>query len=114
MNYSTATYKPLKPHSQKSYNGKAKVKTFTYGKTRFDILLSYDTAVAAVVTTTEKRVFRTWGGYTATTAKHLQSFHLLMGLKFGGKAEWEKLPVSAFSEMYEYGEKAAREAMATA
>ena len=57
------------------------------------ILLSYDTQVCRVNASGE--FVRMWGGYSATTMRHVNSFLDFCGLEGGGKAWWNKQPVEA-------------------
>ena len=80
----------LKPNnSRKSFYGKAHV--IEAGPLR--LLKSYETVVAY----RDKRgkLRRTWWGWSATTARHVDAFAVTVcnrprGI---GKAEWEKMPV---------------------
>ena len=79
---------------RKSFYRKAKVIDLKprRGETGKKGLVSYDTLVATV---TEKKdgtteFSRTWGGWSATTGRHVSSFARMFG--FGvGKAVWDKL-----------------------
>lgn len=55
--------------SQKSFYGKAKVYTLSNG---WRILQSYSTMVAGI--DEHGNVHRFWGGWSATTGKHIRSF----------------------------------------
>ena len=55
--------------SQKSFYGKAKVYTLPNG---YKLLKSYSTFVAGM--DDKGNVFRFWGGWSATTGKHIKSF----------------------------------------
>ena len=57
------------------------------------ILQSYATIVA--VKTPDGEYHRTWGGWSATTGRHLAAFGL------GGKAVWSKMPVENFYKVVE-------------
>jgi hypothetical protein len=85
----------LQPDSydgRKSFNGKAHVEIV--GNTR--ALKSYETIVAAVNEAGE--VFRIWSGWSATTARHVNSFVRSETGKAGiSKAEWQKMPVYNWS-----------------
>ena len=72
---------------QKSFYGKAKVCTIN----NVCYLKSYDT----IVCTLDKDGFhRTWGGWSATTSRHVDAFRRgICGLPSISKAEWCKLPV---------------------
>ena len=43
--------------------------------------------------TVSGRFFRAWGGYSATTMCHVNSFLEAEGMNGGGKAWWDKQPV---------------------
>ncbi len=77
----------LIPHdSHKSYYGKAKV----IGNGGTVSLKSYDTIVCSI---TGGNFSRHWCGWSATTARHINSFRIAYGLAPISKAEWCKLPV---------------------
>ena len=73
--------------SHKSFYGKAQV--ITSGGTVY--LKSYDTIVAKIC---GNEFFRTWGGWSATTARHVNSFRNVYGFPSISKAEWVKMPVA--------------------
>lgn len=69
--------------SRKSFYGKAKVMEQENGE---KILLSYNTEVAKI---TESGEFvRMWGGESATTMRHINSFLQFLGMPGGGLAWW--------------------------
>ena len=71
---------------RKSFNGKA-VMIQSGGSMYCE---SYNTPVAAYV----GGVFRrSWGGYSATTMRHVNAFRAACGLPGMSKKEWELLPV---------------------
>lgn len=76
--------------THKSFYGKAHV--LEDENKRF--LQSYDTVVCSLEYT-EKGVYfvQLWGGYSATTMRHINSFlkHFHFG-NYGGKKWWDKLP----------------------
>lgn len=77
------SYELIPKDSHKSFYGKARVIEGLDG-TKF--LQSYETIVAAI---TPDGVFhRMWGGWSATTGRHVASFFPGMN-----KAQWDKLPV---------------------
>ena len=78
----------LKPSTQKSFYGKANVFT---GK-RYDLLQSYSTMVCAIDKKTGAFI-RLWGGYSATTQKHVNDFRYEHGVSSIGKKEWESMTV---------------------
>ena len=79
--------------SVKSLNGRAKVRV--YGNTGVYSLLSYGVEVAAGKYGTGE-LYRIYdedfendkGGWSATTAKHLESFAAYMKATYGGKKAW--------------------------
>lgn len=74
-------------NSQKSFYGKAKV---IYDDSAI-LLKSYNTIVCKI----DKGEFtRTWGGYSATTMKHINSFRETYGMPRLSKADWDKLTVA--------------------
>lgn len=75
---------------RKSFYGKAQVLVDTPSGWRF--LHSYGTLVCGI--SPGKGFRRYWGGYSATTMRHVNSFRALSGLATLSKAEWEALAVS--------------------
>ena len=53
---------------------------------------SYNTIVCKYI---GGKFSRTWGGYSATTARHVNAFRAACGLPSIGKKEWDALPVEA-------------------
>ncbi len=83
----------LKATTQKSYYGKATVTV----RNGWAVLTSYTTEVAAVKNEDGKsRLVRYWGGWSRTTAKHIDDFCRLYGLPALTKKAWESLPVERF------------------
>lgn len=82
----TYNLKPMDSH--KSFYGKAKVEKRDDGS---KVLYSYGTPVCGL--TVSGRFFRAWGGYSATTMHHVNSFLEAEGVSGGGKAWWDKQPV---------------------
>ena len=82
----TYNLKPMDSH--KSFYGKAKVEERDDGS---KVLYSYGTPVCGL--TVSGRFFRAWGGYSATTMRHVNSFLEAEGMNGGGKAWWDKQPV---------------------
>lgn len=72
--------------NRKSFYGKAKV--INDGNTIH--LKSYETIVCKIV---NGEFVRTWGGWSATTARHVNSFRVMYGLPCINKAEWVKMEV---------------------
>lgn len=71
--------------SRKSFYGKAKVLVMPDGERR---LISYNTTVCSVDKSGHFR--RHWGGYSATTMRHVNSFLIYTGTPGGGKSWWDK------------------------
>lgn len=74
--------------TRKSFYGKAKVEE----RKDFCILFSYDTPVCKY--NKKNRLFtRLWGGYSATTMRHVNSFLYHYSLPWGDKKWWTSLEV---------------------
>ena len=71
----------------KSFYGKAKV----IEKDGETLLQSYDTTVCKIDKSGE--FVRMWGGYSATTMRHINAFIEMFGISGGGKKWWDALPV---------------------
>lgn len=71
----------------KSYYNKATVKAFD----GYEVLKSYNTDVCYI--DDNGQFFRTWHGYSPTTARHIDEFRRQHGLKGINKKEWEAIPV---------------------
>lgn len=65
-------------------------KAIVYSRGDVHILHSYDTPVAIV---TGGKLYRTWGGYSQQTMRHVNDFSVQYGTGETGKAWWDKLPV---------------------
>lgn len=74
----------------KSFYGKAKV----IEKDGETVLQSYDTEVCKI--TASGKFIRLWGGYSATTMRHINSFIEMFGIEGGGKKWWDALPTAIF------------------
>lgn len=72
--------------NRKSFYGKALVYEADDGT---KTLRSYQTAVCRV--TPDDVFHRMWGGYSATTMRHINAFLRLYGIPGGGKAWWDKI-----------------------
>lgn len=72
----------------KSFYGKAKVIERDNGE---KVLQSYNTFVCRI--TAAGRFVRMWGGYSATTMRHVNSFLSFYDMNGGGKAWWDMQPV---------------------
>ena len=70
----------------KSFYGKAKVIEKDNGET---VLQSYDTEVCKI--NASGKFVRLWGGYSATTMRHINSFIEMFGIEGGGKKWWDSL-----------------------
>jgi hypothetical protein len=76
--------------SHKSFYGKAKaIETETH-----IFCQSYGTIVGYINRQTNRFV-RTWGGYSATTMRHVNSFLAHNGMTLGGKNWWDSLGVES-------------------
>jgi len=73
-------------YGQKSFYGKAHIFT-NAGKI---YLRSYDTVVAAI--DNSGKFHRLWGGYSATTQNHINSFRETYGMHRISKREWVNIP----------------------
>jgi len=78
----------LKPRNQKSYYGKAIIIACNNGNI---YLQSYETIVCMIDQSGNFK--RLWGGYSATTAKHIDSFRRLYNLPGICKREWMEMEV---------------------
>ena len=114
--------------SRKSFYGRAKVKTFTIGAAVVEVLVSYDTAVAAHVTANgTARMFRLYDeaffegeiegwnykpllGYSVTTGNHLAAFYARNNAEWKGKAAWCKLEPVTLDEVFAVADKFNRKA----
>ena len=74
--------------NQKSFYGKARQITLSNGD---KYLQSYETIVARIDSNGE--FTRLWYGWSATTAKHIDSFRRSNGLPGICKKDWENMPV---------------------
>lgn len=74
---------------RKSYYGKAVVIIDSAART--ETLVSYDTPVARIEA--DGSFTRLWDGWTATTARHVNSFRETNDMSRLSKAEWNALPV---------------------
>ena len=81
---------------RKSFYGKATVTEYRTGE---KILRSYNTDVARI--TADGSFLRTWAGWSATTARHVNEFRRQNGFAALSKKEWEQLPVSEISMMHD-------------
>ena len=72
----------------KSFYGKAKIIETENGE---KVLQSYNTFVCRI--TAAGRFVRMWGGYSATTMRHVNSFLSFYDMNGGGKSWWDMQPV---------------------
>lgn len=77
--------------SQKSFYGKAIIKPVSEASF---ILQSYKTDVCKLFWINGNAYFiKLWGGYSATSMKHINSFLSFFGFpQYGGKKWWDNLP----------------------
>lgn len=73
--------------NRKSFYGKAKV----IEDNNEMLCQSYDTIVCKV--DANGNFVRLWGGYSATTMRHINAFMQYAGIPGGGKAWWDKQPI---------------------
>lgn len=79
----------------KSFYGKAKVIETDNGE---KVLQSYNTFVCRI--TAAGRFVRMWGGYSATTMRHINSFLSFYDMNGGGKSWWDMQPVETESRKW--------------
>lgn len=72
---------------RKSFYGKAHV----FVRNGSKILISYKTEVCEI--TADGKFNQLWGGYSATTMRHINEFRQQNGLEKLSKKEWEALPL---------------------
>ncbi len=92
----------------KSHGGKARIRE--YIGTGVYSLISYDTEVAAGIKETGE-IFRlyaptfdaVYGGWSATTARHLESFATFCGGTYNGKRSWVSKPYVTIEEVLQHG-----------
>ena len=84
----TEVYALIPRCGRKSYYGKANV-ILENGIIK---LKSYQTIVCSYNRDTG-HFSRLWGGYSATTMRHINSFIKEIGISGGGKKWWDSLPV---------------------
>lgn len=72
---------------EKSFYGKANVEEHDGVKD----LISYTTTVCRIDRKGE--FHRLWGGYSATTMRHINSFRIMNGMNAIGKSEWDGMEV---------------------
>lgn len=84
------TYELTPTDRRKSFYGKARVIEKDNGE---KVLQSYNTEVCKI--TSGGEFVRMWGGYSATTMRHVNSFLDCFGIPGGGKAWWDAQAISA-------------------
>ena len=128
-NINTIGTETLTPYNhQKSFGGRAKVKTYAVGSAIVEVLLSYDTEVAATITANGKTsIFRLYDenffeggiegrnhkefyGYSTTTGRHLEAFHARNNLKWNGKAAWCKTDPITLETVFALADNGGRKA----
>lgn len=75
--------------SRKSFYGKARIAEYSNGE---KVLYSYNTPVCKI--TAAGKFIKLWGGYSATTQRHINSFLAFYGIPGGGAAWWRSLEVA--------------------
>ena len=79
---------PVMQGREKSFYGKARIIETENGE---KVLQSYNTFVCRI--TAAGRFVRMWGGYSATTMRHVNSFLSFYDMNGGGKSWWDMQPV---------------------
>lgn len=110
MNINTTEFKleAMGNVSVKSLYGRATVRV--YGETGVYGLVSYGTLIAAgtMATATEPaKLYRiydaafeySYGGWSSTSAKHLESFAAFLGTSYGNKKSWTAKPYTTIDEV---------------
>ena len=77
---------------RKSFYGKAAI----VNENGVAVCYSYNTPVAAF---TLGKFYRLWGGYSATTMRHVDSFSVRMMGKRMGKKDWDALEVVSIEDV---------------
>lgn len=81
-----------------TYYGKARIVHIESKTGRvYEILISYNTAVCMI--DSKGHFVRLWNGYSATTAKHIDTFRNRYGMVGIGKGHWLELPIGKWSGM---------------
>jgi hypothetical protein len=92
MNEVKKELKAINSH-QKSFYKRA----YTHTDGNATILTSYKTQVCKIV---DGKFIRLWGGWSSTTAKHVNEFRQQNGLPKITKAEWLKMDCDGKTEQY--------------
>lgn len=84
--------------NQKSFYGKARVYAFEYCGDNYYTLHSYDTAVVSVYVGPGNITYmkRLWGGYSATTMRHVNEFLMQEGFPKLSARAWRAMEVGKF------------------
>lgn len=80
---------------RKSYHCKARVLPLDTGDGC--LLVSYNTVVAVYQ---RGKFFRTWDGWSVTSARHIKSFCIWLGVPTMNKAKWDALPVENMHTLF--------------
>ena len=82
--------------NQKSYYGKAKILTCMDDAGKLVLyLLSYEAVVAMV---RNGNFYRLWQGWSATSAKHINSFRAMFNFPKISKKDWLNLPCYVYND----------------
>lgn len=84
------TFELMPNDNRKSFYGKARV----LSRGNVHVLKSYDTEVCMI--DSAGNVKRLWGGYSATTMRHVNAFLAAFHKDGGGKSWWDAQPVERF------------------
>lgn len=84
------TFELMPNDNRKSFYGKARV----LSRGNVHVLKSYDTEVCMI--DSAGNVKRLWGGYSATTMRHVNAFLAAFCKDGGGKSWWDAQPVERF------------------
>lgn len=84
--------------SQKSFYGKARVNVYQHGGDNYYTLLSYGTVVVSVYVGHDNITYikRLWGGYSATTMRHVNEFLMQEGFPKLSARAWRAMEVGKF------------------
>ncbi len=80
--------------SKHTTKGRSKMMVKHYAKNAVEVdgvLVSYKTAVARI--SKDGSFHRLWGGWSATTGRHINAFRQSHGMGKLSKSEWEKMEV---------------------
>lgn len=84
--------------SQKSFYGKARVNVYQHSGDNYHTLSSYGTSVVSVYFGPDNIVYmkRLWGGYSATTMRHVNEFLIQEGFTKLSARAWRAMEVGKF------------------